>query len=82
MISNYYAPHYHRVPPGIEKQYYRKGHLPPGWQTRIEPMPMAVERELVPVPVGYRRGLIDGLAVVYSPGSGLIVDVSAVFGPH
>jgi hypothetical protein len=39
-----------------------------------------VERQLVPVPVGYRRGIIDGFAVVYSPRTGVIVDVTALFG--
>ena len=82
IISDFYAPRYRRLPPGLEKQYARNGHLPPGWQKRLEPMPVAVEAELAPVPVGYRRGLIDGFAVVYNPGSGLIVDVSAVFGPR
>ena len=82
VISEYYAPRRRPLPPGLAGKYYRTGHLPPGWETRIEPLPAAVERQLVPVPQGYRRGIIDGVAVVFSPGSGVIVDVTALFGAH
>lgn len=80
IIREYYAPRYRPLPPGLAKKYYRTGHLPPGWETRIEPVPVVVERELAPVPVGYRRGIIDGFAVIYSPRTGVILDVTAIFG--
>lgn len=80
VISRYYAPRYHSLPPGLAKKYYRTGRLPPGWESRLEPLPVVVERELVPLPYGYRRGLLDGLAVIYSPRTGVIVDATAVFG--
>jgi hypothetical protein len=32
------------------------------------------------VPVGYSRGIIDGFGVVYSPRTGVIIDVTALFG--
>lgn len=80
VISRYYGPRYRSLPPGLERKYYRTGHLPPGWESRMEPLPVVVERELVPVPYGYRRGLLDGFAVVYRPGTGVILDVTAVFG--
>jgi hypothetical protein len=80
VIREYYAPRHRALPPGLAKKYYRTGHLPAGWQTRIEPVPVVVERELPPVQVGYRRGVIDGFAVIYNPSDGLIVDVTAVFG--
>lgn len=80
VISRYYAPRYRSLPPGLAKKYYRTGRLPPGWERRLEPLPVVVERELVPLPYGYRRGLLDGLAVIYSPRTGVIVDATAVFG--
>jgi hypothetical protein len=68
------------LPPGLAKKYYRSGQLPPGWERRIEPIPVVVERQLVPVPAGYRRGIIDGFAVLYSLHTGVIIDVTALFG--
>jgi len=80
VITEYYSPRYRSLPPGLAKKYARTGHLPPGWERRIEPMPVAVERRLVVLPPDYRRGVIDGYAVVYSPRTQVIVDVVAVFG--
>ena len=65
-----------------EKKLYRTGHLPPGWERKMEPLPLVVERQLVPLPGGYRRGVIDGYAVVYSPRTRVIIDVTALFGPR
>jgi len=80
VITGYYAPHYQALPPGLAKKYYRTGHLPPGWQKKIQPLPVAVERQLVPLPPDYRRGVIDGYAVVYNPRTQVMIDVVAVFG--
>jgi Ni/Co efflux regulator RcnB len=82
VISRYYAPRYRSLPPGLEKKYYRTGHLPPGWEKRMEPVPVVVERELVPVPPEYRRGIIDGNVVLYSPRTQVVIDVVALFGPR
>jgi hypothetical protein len=46
----------------------------------MEPLPVVVERELEPLPPGYRRGYIDGSVVVYSPQTQVMIDVVAVFG--
>ena len=80
VITEYYAPHYRPLPPGLQKKLRRTGHLPPGWEKRMEPMPAAVERRLTPVPAWYSRGFIDGYAVVYSPRTQIVVDIVAVFG--
>jgi hypothetical protein len=80
VIREYYAPRYRALPPGLAKKLYRTGHLPPGWERRMEPMPVVVERELPPLSGGYRRGFIDGYAVVYNPGTQVIIDVTAVIG--
>jgi hypothetical protein len=48
----------------------------------MEPLPVVVERQLVVLPPDYRRGVIDGYAVVYNPRTQVIVDIVAVFGRH
>ena len=78
VIRDYYRPYYRPLPPGLRHRYYRSGYLPNGWARRIRPVPVYVERELVVVPHGYRRGLIDGHAVVYND-RGFVLDVALVF---
>ena len=78
LVREYYRPRYRALPPGLRKHYYRRGYLPPGWQHRIRPYPVYVEREVVVLPGGYRRGIIDGHAVIYN-GRGLILDVAVLF---
>jgi hypothetical protein len=82
VITDYYAPRYKPLPPGLQKKLYRTGHLPPGWERKLEPFPVVIERQLVPLPPEYRRGIIDGYAVVYSPKTQVIVDLSLLFGAH
>jgi len=77
-IRDHYHQHVHGLPPGLERRYYRTGHLPPGWAKRMRPIPVYIERDLVPVPRGYRRGIINGHAVVYND-SGFILDVAVLF---
>jgi hypothetical protein len=78
VIRDYYRPYYRPLPPGLQKKYYRAGYLPPGWAKRVRPVPVYVERQLIPVPYGYHRGLIDGHAVVYNE-RGFILDVAVLF---
>ena len=78
VIREYYRPHYKRIPPGHAKRYYRDAYLPRGWERRVEPIPVYVERELVVLPRGYRRGIIDGHVVVFN-NRGLIIDVAMLF---
>jgi hypothetical protein len=78
VIRDYYRPYYRPLPRGLRHRYYRGGYLPSGWGRRIRPVPVYVERDLVVVPRGYRRGLIDGHSVVYND-SGLILDVAVLF---
>ena len=78
VVRNYYAPKYRNLPPGLQKKYARTGQLPPGWQKKMEPLPVAVERECAPLPSGYKRGVIDGHAVIYTP-RGTIIEVAVLF---
>ena len=80
VITEYYAPEYRRLPPGLAKKYYRTGQLPPGWQKKLQPFPIAVERQMVALPPEYRRGFIDGYAVVYNPRTQVVIDIVAIFG--
>ena len=79
VLREYYAPRYRNLPPGLQKKLARTGHLPPGWERRVEPVPVIVERRLVVLPPDYRRGVIDGNAVIYSPRSGIIIDATVLF---
>jgi hypothetical protein len=80
VIREYYGPRTRSLPPGLAKKYERTGQLPPGWQKKIEPLPVAVERRLVALPPEYRRGYVDGVVVVYSPRTQVVVDIAAVLG--
>ena len=77
LVREYYRPRY-RYEPRSRHGYYRSGYLPRGWHGRVRPYPVYVERELVVLPRGYRRGIIDGHAVVYNRG-GLIIDLAVLF---
>ena len=79
VIREHYAPRYRQLPPGVQKKYARTGQLPPGWQKKMEPMPPALEARMPPLPDGYRRGVIDGHAVIYSSRGGTIIDVAVLF---
>jgi hypothetical protein len=77
VVSDYYRGR--SLPPGLAKKLQRGGSLPPGWQKKIQPVPIAVEQRLAPLPAGCRRGIIDGAFVVYEPSRGVIVDFMASF---
>jgi hypothetical protein len=79
IIREYYAPRYRNLPPGLEKKYRRTGQLPPGWQKKMEPFPVAIERQLQVLPGGYERGVIDGHAVIYSSRTQVIADIAVLF---
>jgi hypothetical protein len=79
IIREYYAPRYRNLPPGLQKKLARTGQLPPGWQKRFEPFPVAVERQLLALPEGYRRGVIDGHAVIFDDRAHVILDAAVLF---
>src|SRR5512147_875171 len=64
VLRDHYAPRYRNLPPGLQKKMARGGQLPPGWRKKFEPFPVELERRLPPLPAGYRRGVIDGHAVI------------------
>jgi hypothetical protein len=79
VIRDHYAPRYRDLPPGLQKKVARGGQLPPGWQKKFEPFPTVVERRLQPLPPDYRRGVIDGHAVIFDTRSNVIVDIAVLF---
>jgi hypothetical protein len=44
----------------------------------MEPLPVVIEREMVVLPAGYRRGVFDGHMVICN-SSGMIIDVAVLF---
>jgi hypothetical protein len=62
------------LPPGLQKRVTRGGQLPAGWQRKMEPFPASLDRVLTPLPGNYRRGVIDGHAVIYDPLTMAIYD--------
>jgi hypothetical protein len=79
LIRAHYGPRYRGLPPGLQKKLRRTGYLPPGWQKRFQPFPVFLERQLVVLPHGYRRGVIDGDAVLFDLRTHAIVDVTALY---
>ena len=79
VIREYYAPRYRSLPPGLQKKYARTGQLPPGWQKKMQPLDPVVERRLVALPAGYRRGIVDGRAVIYDERTHVMIDMAVVF---
>ena len=79
LLRNHYAPRYRNLPPGLQKKVARGGQLPPGWQKKFEAFPVALERQLPPLPPDYRRGVIDGNAVIFNRHTNVIIDVTVLF---
>ena len=67
------------LPPGLEKQLRRNGKLPPGLQKKLVPFPPQLEQQLPPCPPDVQRGMIGGIAVMWSPKSGQVVDAAILF---
>ena len=65
------------LPPGLERQLERNGHLPPGLEKKMRPVPDSVCRRLPPLPEGAQRGYIGGHVVVFNPHTSVILDVFA-----
>ena len=79
VIRTHYASRYRNLPPGLQKKLARGGTLPPGWQKKMEPFPAVLERDLVILPGGYRRGVFDAHAVIYHPITHAILDIASLF---
>jgi hypothetical protein len=63
------------LPPGLEKHLRRDGTLPPGLRKRLDPFPPALDARLGPVPVGYRRVMMDSWALLIHDATNVIADI-------
>jgi hypothetical protein len=63
------------LPPGLEKQLRRNGTLPPGLQKQMQPFPADLDRQLAPLPAGYRRVIVGPDVVVYRSTTQKIMDI-------
>jgi hypothetical protein len=79
IIREHYAPRYRNLPPGLQKIVARGGELPPGWRKKFEPFPVVLERRLPVLPTPYKRGVLDGHAVIYNSQSNVVIDVAVLF---
>jgi hypothetical protein len=79
IIREHYASRYRGLPPGLQKKVARGGSLPPGWQKKMEPFPVELDRRLARLPDGHSRGVIDGHAVIYVPGTSIVIDATVLF---
>lgn len=68
-----------QLPPGLERQLRRNGQLPPGLQRRIVWFPPALDRELGPLPYGYRRCWVGDNLLVVNVRTYAIADVMLNF---
>jgi hypothetical protein len=78
LLSRYYP--VRTLPPGLRKKHARTGTLPPGWQKRVQPLPLAVVAQLPPLPANCERGYVDGYAVVYDRTTRVILDTVDLIG--
>ena len=78
VIRAHYAPQYRNLPRGLQKKLARGGTLPPGWQKKFQPFPVALERDLIVLPGGQRRGVIDGHAVIFDAVTHAILDIVSI----
>lgn len=63
------------LPPGLEKQLQKNGKLPPGLEKKVVALPIELERQLSPIPTGYRRVVIGGNVITMEPVTGVIYDI-------
>lgn len=62
------------LPPGLDKQLRRNGSLPPGLQKKLEPVPAALERQVMRLPAGYNWFVLGAHIVVMNKERNLIGD--------
>jgi hypothetical protein len=79
LMREHYQTRYRNLPPGLKKKYARTGQLPPGWQKKVEPLPVELERRMVALSPEHRRGILDGHAVIYNPRTQVIIDATLLF---
>ncbi len=64
-----------QLPPGLEKQLRERGTLPPGLQQKLIPLPVELERQMHPLPDGYKRFVVGANIIVMNEKTSLVCDV-------
>lgn len=64
-----------KLPPGLDRQLQKNGKLPPGLDKKAVALPIGLERQLRPIPTGYRRVVIGGNVITMEPLTGMIYDI-------
>ncbi len=62
------------LPPGLAKQLKRNGALPPGLEKKLHPFPVALERQLVTLPLDYKRVMLGAHVLVVNGKTNIVVD--------
>jgi hypothetical protein len=63
------------VPADLEKQLEKKATVPSGLQSSLQPLPDALEKQLMPLPVGFRRVVVGGNVILINQVTRSIVDI-------
>ena len=63
------------LPPGLQRQLRVNGHLPPGLERNVVWFPRDLDRQLGPVPYGYRRCWVGGNVMVVNPKTFAILEI-------
>ncbi len=84
LMLDYYRPGSGHLPPGLVKkgevpaalsrQLRVTGTLPAALEKRVEPLPAELDKQLIEVPEGYKRGVCGTVALLVQAGTNLIVD--------
>ncbi len=64
-----------QLPAGLERQMVRNGHLPPGLEKHLHPLPLDLEDSLPELPEGVVRVIIGVDIVLIDKTSNLILDI-------
>jgi hypothetical protein len=75
IISDYYRPRLQQLPPGLAKKLQRGGTLPPGWQKKVQLMPLELDGRLPRVPTGCRRVVSGKVALLINDATNTILDI-------
>ena len=79
IIRNHYAPAVPQPAAGTAEESGARGAAAARLAEEVRAVPVVVERRLPVLPPEYRRGVIDGHAVIYNTRSHVIVDVAVLF---
>jgi hypothetical protein len=63
------------LPPGLARQIQKNGKLPPGLDQKTQPVPPALEKQLVVLPSGYRRQVIGADVIIINATTGIVMDI-------